>query len=90
MAELDGRQSLVSQYVVELQDLTFNSKPLINTLTMIASENPQASSGIAEAIERRIASVCCLLVAVNDLFQPYSGGFPHKQAHQLQSSEWYN
>ena len=57
MAELDGRQSLVNQYVAELQDLTFNSKPLINTLTMIASENPQASSGIAEAIERRIASV---------------------------------
>ena len=60
MAELDGRQSLVNQYVAELHDLTFNSKPLINTLTMIASENPQASSGIAEAIERRIASVRCL------------------------------
>lgn len=63
MEDLDGRQSLVEQYIVELQDLTFNSKPLINTLTMIASENPQAAVGIAEAIERRIKTVI-------SIFQP--------------------
>ena len=47
----------VQQYVTELEDLTFNSKAIINTLTMLAGENKQAASGVAEAIEKRILTV---------------------------------
>lgn len=57
MANVDARDIFLRQYATELQDLTFNSKPIINTLTMLASENPQAAIGIAEAIERRISMV---------------------------------
>ena len=47
----------VQQYVSELEDLTFNSKAIINTLTMLAGENKQAASGVADAIEKRILTV---------------------------------
>ena len=49
--------AFVDQYVLELRDLTFNSKPIINTLTMLASENRVAAQGIAEAVSRHIQQV---------------------------------
>lgn len=57
MDTAESSAEFVGQYVAELQDLTFNSKALINTLTMLANENKHASVGIAEAIERRILNV---------------------------------
>lgn len=44
-------------YASELADLTFNSKPAINTLTMLAAENARAAPSIAAAIERHVATV---------------------------------
>ena len=51
----------VALYASELADLTFNSKPVINTLTMLASENMHAAPSIAAVIERHVASVCSSL-----------------------------
>ena len=53
--------AFVDQYIIELRDLTFNSKPIINTLTMLASENKAAGSGIADALERHIKLVSSAL-----------------------------
>ena len=50
-------RDFVASYASELADLTFNSKPIINTLTMLASENLAAASSIAAAIERHILLV---------------------------------
>jgi hypothetical protein len=50
-------REFVASYASELADLTFNSKPIINTLTMLASENLAAASSIAAAIERHILMV---------------------------------
>lgn len=53
------------EYSSSLEDLTFNSKPLINMLTMLAEENSQHAPEIIKLIEKRIYEV-------NELyFKPY-------------------
>lgn len=48
---------VVSSYKTALQDLTFNSKPLINVLTMLAEENTDNGLGIVQVICDRIKEV---------------------------------
>lgn len=50
-------RDFVLEYVSELKDLTFNSKSLINTLTMLAGDTPEAASSITAAIEKHILTV---------------------------------
>lgn len=62
--QMDSQQAqreFVLQYVAELNDLTLNSKVLINTLTMLAGDNLEAASSIAAAIEKHILTVSILL-----------------------------
>lgn len=55
--ESEEIKEFVAEYASELKDLTFNSKALITTLTMIASENKKAGPSLAVAIERHILLV---------------------------------
>ena len=57
MAGQQALREFVDQYAAELNDLTFNSKALVNTLTMLAGDNVEAASSIAAAIEKRILTV---------------------------------
>ncbi|BFZ56086.1 FKBP12-associated protein [Savitreella phatthalungensis] len=50
-------EELAADYAVSLQDLTFNSKPIINMLTTIAQENIAAARPIARVLEEHIAKV---------------------------------
>jgi len=46
-------------FEASLDELTFNSKPLITNLTIIAQENIQDAEIIARVIETRISKVIC-------------------------------
>ena len=52
------RQGILDDYKSSLNDLTFNSKPMINVLTMLAEENEMHADGIARVIRDRIKMVC--------------------------------
>ena len=52
----------VQRYIACLAELTFNSKPQINSLTTLARENLSAASSVAAAIEQHLQTVGVLCV----------------------------
>lgn len=50
--------SVYADFKRALTDLTFNSKPIINGLTMMAHENCQYSATVVKAIEEHFIEVC--------------------------------
>eukprot|EP00794_Sanderia_malayensis_P007116 gene7116-7920_t len=50
-------QSVLEDYRSSLNDLVFNSKPMINVLTMLAEENETYADGIVRTIRDRIKKV---------------------------------
>lgn len=63
-----AQDELAADYAQALEDLTFNSKPIITTLTQIAHEHIESSDVIAKVIINRIRSVSvlafCLLICL--------------------------
>ncbi len=50
-------EDIKEEYRSSLKDLTFNQKPLINALTLVAEENVQFAADIVSVIESHIAQV---------------------------------
>ena len=48
---------VIEEYTSSLADLTFNSKPLINMLTMLAEDNALYSEQIVQVIEAHMQKV---------------------------------
>lgn len=57
MAADEAREDACRDYQSSLEDLTFNSKPHINMLTILAEENVQFARDIVTLIEAQIAKV---------------------------------
>lgn len=56
--------SVLSEYQASLAELTFNSKPHINMLTVLAEENVHYASDIVKIIEKQLNQV--KLFKIND------------------------
>jgi hypothetical protein len=48
---------IAEEYMSSLADLTVNSKPLINMLTMLAEENVESAPTIVKVIEKHLSQV---------------------------------
>lgn len=64
MASEEESQGILEDYKSSLNDLVFNSKPLINVLTMLAEENEAHADGIVKVIRDRVKSVSIDTVAL--------------------------
>lgn len=56
VADKNG-QEIAESYLSSLVDLTTNSKPLINMLTMLAEENVEHGQTICDAVQQHITKV---------------------------------
>lgn len=56
-ATMVSSDEIKAEYTSSLADLTFNSKPLINVLTILAEENLAHASDIVSAIEEHLVKV---------------------------------
>ncbi|XP_066589743.1 pre-mRNA cleavage complex 2 protein Pcf11-like isoform X2 [Prorops nasuta] len=50
-------KEIADEYISSLSDLTINSKPLINMLTMLAEDNMEHAPAIVEAVENHLQKV---------------------------------
>lgn len=53
----DVAKEVAQEYASSLADLTVNSKPLINMLTMLAEENAHHAAAIVQAVEKHLLKV---------------------------------
>ena len=57
MAVSGADMAVLAEYRSSLNDLDFNSKPMINMLTMLAEEHENLADGVVKIIKDRILQV---------------------------------
>ena len=56
---------VMEEYQSSLEDLTFNSKPHINMLTILADENKSHAESIVHLVEAQIAKVNIFKISIS-------------------------
>lgn len=67
MEESAARKEACREYQSSLEDLTFNSKPHINMLTILAEENLTFAKDIVAIIEAQISKVFMTIDSISDV-----------------------
>jgi hypothetical protein len=65
-------KEVAEEYASSLSDLTMNSKPLINLLTMLADENIMHAPIIVQAVEKHLQKVFlrfCLILSHHEAWK---------------------
>lgn len=57
-------EEVIQEYCSSLEELTANSKPLINMLTMLAEDNEQYAPEIVKVIETHLQQVYLILFMI--------------------------
>ena len=63
----EEEEDIIADYTLTLEDLTSNSKPHINALTILAEENQKEADKIVMAIESRLKEVFSFVSNFNHL-----------------------
>lgn len=71
VTKMSKSKEVADEYLSSLADLTVNSKPLINMLTMLADENVDHAPAIVQVIESHIEKVIefCILLQTIKFFK---------------------
>ncbi|KAJ3028211.1 hypothetical protein HDV00_010551 [Rhizophlyctis rosea] len=84
-------ETIREEYKASLKDLTFNSKPIITNLTIIAQENNRAASVIVEAIEEQMRNTPShqklpILYLMDSICKNVGGAYPRAFAMNIVST----
>lgn len=68
MATAEKLKEIKDEYSSSLGDLTINSKPLINMLTMLADDNIDNANVIVQAVEEHLEKVIIYFTIFPNIF----------------------
>lgn len=83
MSSTNELEAIGEDFYSSLNDLTFNSRPIISSLTVIAQENVSAAPYIARAVERRIEKVSIIEILLLEVVTNFNQAVPNQKLYSF-------